>query len=224
MRILIIEDDPDLQKTLVAYLRSACFAVDSALSGSRGLYFALTNDYDVIILDYGLPEKNGLEVCQEIRRHGKTVPILILSIQSEIITKVELLNHGADDYLTKPFSFDELLARLQALLRRPALAQTLNLQVGDINIDVSRQVVTVNGKEVYLTRKEFCLLEYMARNCGKVVSRGMIMEHVWDMDGDLFSNTIEAHIRNLRRKLGASRFMNLIVTVPGRGYRLEARR
>lgn len=224
MRILVIEDDPDLQKTLVSYLRSACFAVDSALSGARGLYLALTNDYDVIILDYGLPEKNGLEVCEEIRRSGKTVPILILSIQSEIITKVELLNHGADDYLTKPFSFDELLARLQALLRRPALIETLNLQVGDINIDVSRQIVTVNSQEVYLTRKEFCLLEYMARNCGKVVSRGMIMEHVWDMEGDLFSNTIEAHIRNLRRKLSASRYTNLIVTVPGRGYRLEARR
>lgn len=220
MRILIIEDDIDIKDMLALYLKQVCFAVDSTTSGQKGSYLARTNEYDLIILDYMLPEKDGLQICKEIRISGKTMPILMLSVRGEIRHKVELFKHGIDDYMTKPFSYEELMARIRALLRRPHKIEPAVLTVSDMIIDSNAQRVTRGSKEIYLTRKEFALLEYLVKHEGKVVSRGMIMEHVWNMESDPFSNTIEAHIFNLRRKIAHGK-SPIIRTIPGRGYKIE---
>lgn len=222
MRILIIEDDLDISKMLGNYLESACFAVDKCSNGTEGSYLARTNDYDVIILDYMLPEKDGLRICHEIRESGKNIPILMTTVKGEISDKVELLNSGADDYITKPYSFEEILARINALIRRPRKIESPILQISNITIDTNRQRVMRGNKEIYLTRKEYSLLEYLSRNEGRIVSRGTIMEHVWNMESDPFSNTIEAHIFNLRKKIKKGK-AELIRTVPGRGYMLDTK-
>ncbi len=222
MRILVIEDQEEISNFLKLSLQAECFSVDVAGDGERGSMLARTNEYDAIILDNLLPEKTGLEVCREIRKRGKNTPILMLSVRSDVNTKVELLNAGADDYLIKPFSFEELLARLRAILRRPDRIEGDVLQADDVTLDAKRQAVFVGEKEVYLTRKEFMLFEYLLRNKGTVLSRSMIMEHVWDMSADPFSNTIESHILSLRRKIDALREKGrLIQTVPSRGYKID---
>lgn len=220
MRVLVIEDDKNIKDFLKTSLTAEAFAVDTAEDGEEGSRLARVNDYDLIVLDNMLPKKNGLEVCKEIRSEGKTVPILMLSVRSESETKVELLNAGADDYLIKPFKLEELIARIRALLRRPGQIENEILHVDGIVLDTKKQIVTREGKEVYLTRKEFALLHYLMKNKGTVLSRGMILEHVWDMNADPFSNTIESHIRSLRRKLslGEESTKEFIQTVPGRGY------
>lgn len=220
MRILIIEDEQDIIKFLKPSLEAEYFTVDVAKDGKQGSFLARTNGYDLIILDNMLPEKNGIEVCREIREADKTMPILMLSVVSETGKKVDLLNAGADDYLTKPFSLDELLARVRALLRRPAKIEGEVLQIDDLVLDSKKYLVSRAKKAIYLTRKEFSLLEYLMRNQGVVLSRGMIMEHVWDMNADPFSNTIEAHVLSLRRKIDAHSENKLIQTVPCRGYRI----
>lgn len=220
MRILIIEDDADLQLALASALEAAAFAVDKASDGERGSYLARINDYDLVVLDFMMPKKNGDQVCREIRAAGKEMPILMLSVRDGADQKATLLNEGVDDYLGKPFSTEELMARIRALLRRPKRIESPVIMLGNITIDGNRQTVYCGSKHVYLTRKEFSLLEYLARNRGLVVSRGMLLEHVWNMDSDPFSNTIEAHIVNLRKKLGPGG-RKLIATIPGRGYRIE---
>jgi two-component system copper resistance phosphate regulon response regulator CusR len=194
--------------------------VDLAEDGEKGSYLAKTNDYDMIILDNMLPKKNGAEVCQEIRATGKNTPIIMLSARGEMGIKVELLNKGADDYMTKPFSLEELLARIRALLRRPHYVSSEVLTIDDLVMDTKRHTVKRGEKEIYLTRKEFMLLEYLLKHRDSVVSRGMIMEHVWDMNADPFSNTIESHILNVRKKISAKGKKNLIHTLPGVGYKL----
>jgi DNA-binding response OmpR family regulator len=194
MRILIVEDEEGIASFLKAGLESEYFAVDVAEDGERGSYLARTNEYDIIILDNMLPKKEGAEVCDDIRKSGKTTPIIMLSARSELGIKVELLNKGADDYLTKPFSLEELIARIRALLRRPTTLSSEILQVDDLIMDTKKHVTTREGKEIYLTKKEFMLLELLMKHKGSVVSRGSIMEHVWDMNVDPFSNTIESHI------------------------------
>ncbi len=221
MRILIVEDEKDIRDFVAKSLRAESFAVDTAPDGEKGSFLARTNDYDLVILDNIMPKKSGLQVCQEIRADGKTVPILILSVKSETNTKVDLLNAGADDYLTKPFSLDELLARVRALLRRPKQIENEVLKIDDLVVDVNRQTVQRAGQDIYLTRKEFALLVYLLKNQGLVLSRGMIMEHVWDMTADPFSNTIESHILSLRRKIDSQGKKKLIHTVPGRGYKID---
>jgi DNA-binding response OmpR family regulator len=220
MRILIIEDEAEIRLALESHLKAASYAVDSTDCGERGSYLARANDYDLIVLDYMLPKRDGYRVCRDIREAQKKTPILMLSVKNMIDDKVDLLNAGADDYLTKPFSFDEFSARVKALLRRPREIRNATIIAADITIDADRQSVLRGDKNIYLTRKEFALLEYLAQNKGRVVSRGQIMEHVWDMGSDPFSNTIEAHILNLRKKLGV-RKQKLIHTVPGRGYRFD---
>ena len=220
MRILVIEDDKDIGEFLEASLKSELYSVDLANDGETGSFMARTNEYDLIILDYALPKKDGKEVCKEIREAGKSVPIIMLTVQSELPDKIEMLNLGADDYMTKPFSFDELLARSRAVMRRPKQIQSDILQLDDLKVDSIRYRVYRGEKEVVLTRKEFQLLEYLLRNRENVVSRGMIMEHVWDKHGDIFSNTIETHILNLRKKIEDAGKRRLIHTVPGRGYRV----
>jgi DNA-binding response OmpR family regulator len=220
MKILIIEDDISIRNVLRLSLENKGFSVDEAENGDIGSYLARTNHYDVILLDNVLPKKMGGHVCKEIRDANKNTPILILSGIQEVLTKIQLLNTGADDYVTKPFSFAELLARIYALTRRPEQILDHIIKIKDMEIHFNSQLIKRNGKEIYLTRKEFSLLEFLVRNRGNVVSRGQILEHVWEMSIDPFSNTIETHIRNLRLKLKDAK-KNIILSVPGRGYKLN---
>ncbi|MFH0892564.1 MAG: response regulator transcription factor [Candidatus Falkowbacteria bacterium] len=221
MRILIVEDEVEILNFLKKSLENECYVVDAAKDGEKGSFLARTNHYDLIILDNIMPKKTGLEVCEDIRREGKNTPILILSVKSEVTTKVDLFNAGADDYLTKPFSVDELIARIKALLRRPKQLQSEIFQVNDLTLDAGKHEVMRGGEEINLTRKEFVLLKYMMKNQGTVLSRSMIMEHVWDMTVDPFSNTIESHIMSLRKKIDTAGKKKLIKTVAGRGYKIE---
>ncbi len=216
-----MEDEKEILSFLKKSLEAEHFVVDAAKDGEKGSYLARTNDYDLIVLDNVMPKKNGLEVCKDIRRDGKSVPILILSVKTETTTKVDLLNAGADDYLTKPFSLDELLARIKALLRRPKQIENEILQIDDLILDSNKSTVRRGNQEIYLTRKEFILLQYLMKNQGIVLSRSMIMEHVWDMSADPFSNTIESHILSLRKKIDAKGKKKLIHTISGRGYKLD---
>lgn len=221
MRVLVIEDERKIGAFIKAGLSEKCYSVDLAADGERGSFLARTTEYDLVILDNILPKKAGLEICRDIRERGKTIPILMLSVRADTATKVELLNAGADDYLCKPFSLDELLARVNALLRRPPGLESDLVQLDDLKINAVSYAVARGGKRVYLTRKEFMLLAYLMRNRGTVVSRGMILEHVWDMEGDPFSNTIESHISSLRRKVDLPGRRKLIHTIPGRGYKAD---
>jgi DNA-binding response OmpR family regulator len=222
MKILIIEDEKDIINIIKPGLEAEFFAVDTAEEGDRGLFLALTNDYDLIILDNTLPKKSGAEVCREIRLHKKTLSIIILSALFETNKKVELLEMGADDYLTKPFSFQELLAPIKAVLRRPKQIQDEVLRVGGLELDLRRNLVKREGLSINLTRKQFMLLEYLMRHQGAVVTRSMLMEHVWETDVDPFSNTIETHILSLRKKIKVKNSQpELIHTIPGRGYKID---
>lgn len=221
MRILIVEDEAAISTFLKKSLEAEYFAVDVASDGERGSYFAHINEYDLLILDNLLPKKDGMTVCRELRESGKTMPILVLSVKSEVVRKVDLLNAGADDYLTKPFALEELLARVRALLRRKPGIEGEVLSVSDLSLDTKRLTVKRGTRDVGLTRKEFMLLEYLMQHEGAVLSRGMILEHVWDMSVDIFSNTIESHILSLRKKLGDMGKERLIKTVAGRGYKIE---
>jgi two-component system, OmpR family, response regulator len=221
MRILVVEDETSIRRFLKKSLEAEVFAVDEVEDGEAGSFAARTNDYDLVILDNLLPKKNGVQICREIRAMGKSVPILMLSVKSEVNTKVELLDAGADDYLVKPFSFEELLARVHALLRRPRQIQDEVLTIGDLTLDCRRHSVVRGRQAIVLTRKEFMLLEYLMKNAGNVLSRGMLMEHVWDMNADPFSNTIESHVLSLRRKIDLPGRAKLIHTVPGRGYKID---
>lgn len=220
MRVLIVEDEKQISVFLKESLQAEHFAVDIAEDGEKGAYLAATNDYDLIILDNVLPKKGGIEICREIRARGETMPILILSVKTDITRKIDLLDAGADDYLTKPFALGELLARIRALLRRPQAIENEMLSVGDITLDTKKCIVKRKKREIYLTRKEFMLLRYLMKNEDTVLSRGMILEHVWDMSVDIFSNTIESHILSLRKKIGDMGKERLIQTVPGRGYKI----
>jgi len=219
MRILVVEDNDMIRTTLVKYLEDEFFVVDTTGTGEKASFLARTNEYDAIVLDNMLPDKDGSVVCKEIRSFGNMVPILILSALSNTNEKIKLLELGADDYLTKPFLLKEVKARINALLRRPRVIASDVRTVGRLTIDNSTHKVLIGSKDVYLTRKEFTLLQYLVRNMETVVSRGMIMEHVWNTEVDPFSNTIEAHIFNLRKKLGSVAKV-IIHTIPGRGYRI----
>jgi DNA-binding response OmpR family regulator len=221
MRALIVEDEDDIARLLKAGLESEYFVVDIAEDGEKGSFLARTNEYDIIILDNMLPKKNGATVCEEIRNADKATPILMLSVQSEMRTKVELLNKGVDDYITKPFSFEELIARVRALLRRPSTLSSETLEIGDIVMDTKKHTVHKNKKEIYLTKKEFMLLELLLKRKGDVVSRSAIIEHVWDMNVDPFSNTVESHILNIRKKISSTGTKSAIRTVPGIGYKID---
>lgn len=220
MRLLIVEDNNEIIDSLKPSLKAEGFTIDTARDGESGSYMARTNSYDLIILDNLLPKKDGFEVCREIRNEGNDAPILMLSVKSEIETKVKLLNAGADDYVAKPFSFGELLARIRALLRRPKKIESSVINIDGVIVDTEGHTVKYGQKEIKLTPKEFALLEYLMKNRGRVLSRGTIMEHVWDSDTDPFSNTIETHILNLRRKIREVCKKEYICTIPGVGYKI----
>lgn len=219
MRVLLVEDNQSISNIIRMSLESECFAVDVAEDGNQGSFLARTNSYDIIILDNVLPKKLGVEVCIEIREAGITTPVLFLSMKNEVLNKINALNNGADDYLTKPFSHEELLARIKALLRRPKHIEERRLKTADIILDQDSGEVIKSEKSLYLTRKEYSVLELLLKNKNKLVSRGQILEYAWDQNANPFSNTIEAHILSLRRKIG-DRSKKIIRSVPGRGYKL----
>lgn len=221
MKLLIIEDDPNIVAILKNNFDSEGFVTDIAGDGDAGSAMARVNQYDLIILDMNLPHKTGDAICKEIRSAKKNTPILVLTINGNIENKVALLNAGADDYITKPFSFHELLARVRAILRRPTQIADDTMRAHNVTMNISSQTVRVGSKDVYLTRKEFSLLECLMRNKGKMVSRSMIIDNAWDNDADFFSNAIETHILNIRKKIDSKDRYRLIKTVPGRGYKIE---
>jgi len=222
MRILVVEDDRKIANALEKGLEQESYAVDVAYDGSEGLGFALTIKYDLIILDRMLPGvSDGLLICQKMRESKIHTPVLILTAKDKINDKVDGLNVGADDYLVKPFAFEELLARVRALLRRPKEMLDSNLEVGALILNTEKSEVYRNNKKIDLTKREFALLEYLMRNTGKVITKDSIINHVWDFDADILPNTVEVYIGYLRKKVekpfsGPS----IIKTIHGFGYRL----
>lgn len=221
MRVLLIEDDVTIARLLKEGLEDESYAVDVVNDGSEGYRTAAADDYDVIILDIMLPGMNGYEVCRALRNDGNKTPILMLTARDTERDIVEGLDTGADDYLAKPFSFDVLLARIRALLRRPNEKLEEILQVGDLKLDPSSKKVTRASQEINLTTKEYGVLEYLMRNKGKVLSKEQIISHVWDFDADVLPNNVELFIMFLRRKIDKPFESKLIHTVSGFGYKLE---
>jgi len=220
MRLLVIEDEKRIADFLSRGLESAGYAIDVAHDGQRALSLSHDTDYDLIILDLGLPDMDGLDVLDRVRNRKVSPPVLILSARNAVDDRVKGLELGADDYLVKPFAFSELLARVRALLRRGQPIPE-RLQVGDLVLDCIRRKATRSGSALELAPKEFSILEYMMRNPGRPLSRTMIVEHVWDMDYDGLTNIVDVYIRHLRSKIDDGQPTRLIHTVRGIGYMLE---
>lgn len=222
MRILLVEDDPRIARFVAKGLREQAYAVDEVASGEEALYQAAINLYDIVILDVMIPAPDGFAVCRELRANGQRMPILMLTARDAVEDRIAGLDRGADDYLTKPFEFRELLARLRALLRRPGGLLPQKISVADLVIDTAGQLVSRAGKTIPMTAKEYGLLEFLARNAGRVVGRAEIAEHVWDEEFDPFSNLIEVYMNRLRRKIDAGAAKPLLHTRRGAGYVLSA--
>jgi two-component system copper resistance phosphate regulon response regulator CusR len=222
LRILLAEDDRQLRESLTRGLREASYAVDDAPDGGNALFLAAVNEYDAIVLDVVLPVRDGIEVCREIRRKGGHAPILMLTARDTVDDKIIGLDAGADDYLTKPFDFGELLARLRALVRRRGDILPDELAVADLVVDTRRQTARRGSREIALTSKEYALLEHLVRNAGRIVTRTEINAHVWDDNHDPFSNLIDVYMSRLRRKVDAGERVALISTRRGVGYMLAA--
>ena len=216
MRILIVEDDPDLSRQLSEVFKDAGYAVDAALDGEEGHFLGDTEPYDAVVLDLGLPLIDGVSVLQKWRADGKTFPVIILTARDQWSEKVAGFDAGADDYLTKPFHTEELMARLRALVRRAAGHSTDIIEIGDLLVDNRAARAFVDGSPIKLTSHEFRLISYLAMHKGRVISRTELVEHIYDQDFDRDSNTIEVFVGRLRRKIGTDR----IETVRGLGYRL----
>jgi len=224
MRILLVEDEPKLASVIARGLQGKGYAVDTVDDGEKALTRISIHhkDYDLIILDLMLPSLDGYAICRQVRAQNIVTPILVLTARAETETKVELLLAGADDYLVKPFSFDELLARIHALLRRPPESLPEVLAYGTIELNPVEHVAMREGEPLALTLKEFGLLEYFMRHPGEVVNREDLLAHLWDFNYESFSNVIDVHVKNLRRKLGENERGSVLETVRGIGYRLRA--
>ncbi|GLI22768.1 MULTISPECIES: response regulator transcription factor [Xanthobacter] len=218
MRLLVIEDDPELNRQLVEALGDAGYAVDRAYDGVEGQFLGETEPYDAIVLDIGLPKLDGISVLESWRRAGKTTPVLILTARDRWSDKVQGFDAGADDYVAKPFHMEEVLARLRALLRRATGHASSEMSCGPVRLDTRSGRVTVDGNPVKLTSHEYRLLSYLMHHAGRVVSRGELVEHLYDQDFDRDSNTIEVFVGRLRKKLDC----DVIQTVRGLGYLLAA--
>lgn len=222
MRILLLEDEPKVSALVKRGLTAERYAVDIASDGREGLEFANTYPYDLILLDLMLPSMSGVEVLQRIRRTNQYVPILVLTARDSLEDKVKLFETGADDYLTKPFAFAELLVRVKALLRRGPVNRASTLRVGELELDRLTQQVKRGGKRIDLTAKEYSLLEYLMQNPDRVLSRNMIIEHVWDQSFDGITNIVDVYVRHLRTKIDEGNEPKMIRTVRGTGYMIRA--
>ena len=223
MRVLVAEDDKEIRDVLCLFLRKQCFAVDAVDNGEEASFLARTTDYDIVLMDQVMPRMRGRDACREIRKAGVGTPVILLTVIDDPRFKVEAINEGVDDFLCKPYAIDELVGRMRAVTRRPRTLRPPEAVVGDLVVDFAGQTARRGNRELPLTRREFMLIEYLARNAGRVVSRGELIEHVWERDADPFSNTIEVHVANLRKKLREPYEGKLIHTVLGRGYKLDAR-
>lgn len=222
MRILIVEDERKIANSIKKGLEQEKYAVDIAFNAITGYDLASEEEYDVIVLDLMLPDGNGLEICTRLRKNNNSTPILILTAKGQIKDKIEGLNSGADDYLTKPFSFEELLARLRALSRRPKKSLNNSLKVLDLSLNTQTYEVKRQDKKLNLSSKEFSLLEYLMRHPGQILKKQNIINHVWDYDSDILPNTVEVTIRNLRKKIDYPfKKKPLIHTIRGFGYKIE---
>jgi len=221
MRILVVDDDERLRSVVSRGLAEEGYAVDTAEDGEQGEYLASVNQYDLVILDVMMPKADGLSVCRALRREQNNVPILMLTAKDTIRNRVAGLDAGADDYLVKPFAFDELVARVRALTRRHAPSRSPLLVLGDLTVDTVTRRALRGEREIALTAKEYAVLEYMMRNAEAVVTRGMIEEHAWNNDFDSVSNLVDVYIRRLRSKIDAEEEDSLIETIRGAGYRLR---
>ena len=217
MRVLVVEDEPDLLSSLLKAMREEGYAADGAADGEDGLYKAESYDYDAVVLDVMLPGMDGWELLRRLRKQKKT-PVLMLTARDAVRDRVRGLDTGADDYLVKPFDLDELLARLRALIRRAASLAESRLRIGEIGIDLGARTVSRQGEPVLLTAREYALLEFLALHRGKVVTRTMLYEHLFDENDSTLSNLLDVHVSNLRKKLGH----DLITTRRGHGYCIDA--
>src|SRR6516165_2633224 len=218
MRLLLVEDDPRIARFVTKGLEEQSYAVDVVANGNDAVYQVEINDYDLIVLDVMIPGRDGFSTCRSIRALGKRMPILMLTARDAVEDRITGLDSGADDYLTKPFEFGELLARLRALLRRPNELRPAKIVVGDLVLDTASQTAKRGNRSIFLTTKEYALLEFLARNAGRVVGRSEIAEHVWDESFDPFSNLIEVYVNRLRRKIGDDDEQPLLQTRRGSGY------
>lgn len=221
MRILVVEDEEKIANFIKRGLKEEGYCVDAAYDGERGYFLASTEEYDLIILDLMLPKIDGISLCQKLRKEKNVVPILMLTAKDTVKDKVKGLDSGADDYLTKPFAFEELLARARAILRKRGANADAKLKIADLELDLITHKVSRSGKAIELTAKEYALLEYFVRNPGAVITRTALSEHVWDINFDTFTNVIDVYINYLRNKIDRGFKKKLIHTVRGRGYVLK---
>ena len=221
MRILIIEDEKKLALMIKRGLINEGYNVECVFDGETGEIAAETGNFDLILLDLMLPKKDGLEVCKYLRKKGLSTPVLMLTAKDSTANKITGLDYGADDYVVKPFSFEELVARIKALLRRPSIIVPEILQAGNLKLNTKTREVTHNKRVINLTKKEFSLLECFLRNPNQVLTREQILENLWGWDYEGFSNVVDAHIKNLRKKIDRCQKGSLIETIQGTGYRLK---
>jgi len=221
MKILIVEDEHLIANAIKKGLEQEHYVIDVAYDGLEGFDLASSGDYDLILLDLMLPNMNGLEICRQLRNEKNQVPILILTAKSQLEDKINGLNCGADDYLTKPFAFEELLARIRALTRRPQSTTTDSLSVGDLSLNLSNYEVTRQNKLIILSSKEYSLLECLMRHANKILTKDQLIQHVWSYESNILPNTVEVYIRNLRQKIDKNYKIKLIKTVRGFGYKIS---
>ena len=222
MKILVVEDEHLIATSIKKGLEQEHYVVDLAFDGEEGLDLASSGDYDLVLLDLMLPKMDGLKVCRQLRKDEIHTPILMLTAKSQLEDKVVGLDSGADDYLTKPFAFEELLARVRALARRPQNTATAEiLKVGDLSLNISTYEVLRNGKNISLSSKEYSLLECLIRHAGQILSKDQLIQHVWSYESDILPNTVEVYIRNLRLKIDKNYSQKLIKTIRGFGYKIS---
>jgi len=220
MKILIVEDEHLIANAIKKGLEQEHYTADLAFDGEKGFDLASSGEYDLILLDLMLPKIDGIEVCRQLRQQPIHTPILILTAKSQLEDKIKGLNSGADDYLTKPFAFEELLARIRALTRRPQKSASEIITVSDLSLNLSTYEVTRQGKQINLSSKEYSLLECLMRHTNKILNKDQLIQHVWSYESDILPNTIEVYIRNLRQKIDKNFSKKLIQTIRGFGYKI----